>query len=246
MDNIAKNLFVSKGALIYSIFNALGYIAAAGIFYKESKRKQYLQEPLLYVLFGALLGGLIGSKLGSALFVYWEYFSKNFFNILIPQVGGKTLVGGLIGGFLGVEITKRFLKSNRSTGDLFAPGLALGIAFGRIGCLFNGCCAGIGTKLPWGIAFNGVIRHPTQLYESIFCFLLFIFLWKIRKRLKKEGELFKIFLLGYTFFRFWIEFIRADTRAGLLGLSIAQIISLIIFVILLIYFLKSRLKAVNQ
>ncbi len=222
----------------YSIFSAIAYLTAGAIFYFEAKRKKYPAETLLYILFGALLGGLIGSRLGSALFVYWQYYSKNFLNIFIPQIGGKTLVGGLIGGYAGTIIAKRILKFRRSTGDLFAPGLAIGIGIGRIGCLLNGCCYGLETKLPCGINAGGVIRHPAQIYESIFCFLLFIYLWSLRKKIKREGDLFKIFLLAYAFFRFWIEFLRADRVMAGPNLSIAQIISALAFILVAVYFLK--------
>lgn len=230
------------GALFYSLFSILAYMAGFFIFYIEAKRKQISMEMLLYVLFGTLLGGLIGSRLGSALFVYWPYYSENFLNILVPQIGGKTLVGGLIGGYLGTIITKKIIKFNRSTGDLFAPGLAIGIAIGRIGCLLNGCCYGKASNLAWAIKFKGVACHPTQIYEAIFCFFLFLYLWQKRKSVAIEGDLFKMFLLAYSFFRFWVEFLRADKVDSLLGLSIAQVISAAIFIIVAIYFIKRRAK----
>lgn len=229
-----------SGTLWYSIFNGIGYLAAAIIFYRESKRKEFSLEKLLYILFGALLGGLIGSRLGSALFVYQKYYSKHILDLLVPQVGGKTLVGGLIGGYLGVVIAKKILKFTRSTGDLFAPGLALGIAIGRIGCFLNGCCYGIPTDLPWGVVFKGIVRHPTQIYESIFCFALFIYLWSVRKTVNKEGDLFKIFLIIYSFFRFWVEFLRGDKVIFIFNLSIAQVVCAVIFIICALYFLEQR------
>jgi phosphatidylglycerol:prolipoprotein diacylglycerol transferase len=234
------NIFarINFGILSYSLFNSIAYALAGLLFYLEAKRKKFSLETVLYVLLAALFGGLIGSRLGSALFVYWGYYSKNFLHILMPQIGGKTLVGGLIGGYLGVVIAKRSLKFSRSTGDLFAPGLALGIAIGRIGCLFNGCCYGTASNLPWAVRFEGILRHPTQIYESVFCFFLFLYLWRIRTRIKREGDLFKIFLLLYAYFRFWIEFLRADKVGIISNLSIAQAVSGGVFVILSVYFLK--------
>ncbi|MFA5339741.1 MAG: prolipoprotein diacylglyceryl transferase [Candidatus Omnitrophota bacterium] len=201
----------------YSLFSAIAYATGLCLYYFEARRKKIPLEPLLYIFFGALVGGLIGSKLGSVFFVYWDYFSKHLSHIFIPQIGGKTVVGGLIGGYLGVIATKKIIKFTRSTGDLFAPALAMGIAIGRIGCYFNGCCYGI----------NG---FPTQLIESAFSFGLFVYLWSIRKKVKIEGDLFRIFLIAYAFFRFWIEFFRADAVGGIYGFSSAQIISIIVFV----------------
>lgn len=232
------NMVKISGELWYSIFNCIGYLAAAVIFYKEAKRKQFSLEKLLYILLGALLGGLIGSRLGSALFVYPEYYSKHMFDLLIPQVGGKTLVGGLIGGYLGAVIAKKIMKYTRSTGDLFAPGIALGIAFGRIGCFLNGCCYGVSTDLPWGVVYKEITRHPTQIYESFFCLFLFIYLWKIRKKIHKEGELFKLFLIFYAFFRFWIEFLRGDKVLAGFQISVAQIISATVCILMALHFVR--------
>ncbi|HOW43388.1 MAG TPA: prolipoprotein diacylglyceryl transferase [Candidatus Omnitrophota bacterium] len=224
--------------LSYSICNAVAYLAAAFLFYLEAKRKQYPLEPVLHVLFGSLLGALIGSRLGSAFFVYPDFFTRNPLAILLPQLGGKTLVGGLIGGYLGVVITRRIIGFRRSTGDLFAPGVALGIAIGRIGCFLNGCCFGLESHLPWAVSFNGIPSHPAQLYESIFSLGLFLMIWKLRTGIAVEGDLFKIFLFSYAAFRFMIEFLRADQVGGWGGLSIAQWISLAVLCQVGEYFLQ--------
>jgi phosphatidylglycerol:prolipoprotein diacylglycerol transferase len=174
------------------------------------------------------------------LFVYPEYYQKDPFSIFVPQVGGKTLVGGVLLGYFAVLLAKRILKFKRSVGDLFAPALAIGIAVGRLGCFFNGCCYGKETKSIFGIIYGGVNRYPTQLYESIFCFGLFLILWKIRTKVVREGDLFKLFLLFYGFFRFWVEFLRADAVSAILGLSIAQIISAVVFLTVAIYFWRKK------
>jgi phosphatidylglycerol---prolipoprotein diacylglyceryl transferase len=233
------------GGIIYSLFQVLAYSAAFGIFYYEARRKGYPLEKLLYVLLGTLAGALIGSRLGSLLFVYRDYFFHNPGIILNPVSGGKTLVGGLIGGYIGAEVTKKALKFSRSTGDLFAPGAALGIAIGRWGCFFNGCCYGKETALPWAVGFHGRLRHPTQVYESLFCLGLFILLWRLRTKLNREGDLFKMFLLAYVLWRFAIEFLRADRVPGIWGLSIAQLISAAVFMVLAGYFMRKPAKEDN-
>jgi len=229
-----------SGTVWYSFFNALGYLVAAIIFYREAKRKQYSVEILLYIVFGALLGGLIGSRLGSALFVYRAYYAHHLSDLCVPHVGGKTLVGGLIGGYFGAIIAKKIMHFNRSTGDLFAPGLAIGIAIGRIGCFLNGCCYGTPTRLPWGIPIQGVSRHPTQLYESVFCFFLFIFLLRMRAKVRREGDLFLLFLFCYSFFRFWIEFLREDRVMTALNISLAQAIAAVIVFICGVHFFRQK------
>lgn len=234
------------GTIYYSIFSVIAYGAAGVIFYLETKRKKFASEKLIYILFSALLGALIGSKLGSALFVYPDFYWKNPSAILYPQVGGKTIVGGLIGGYAGVVIAKKILKVERSTGDLFAPGLALGIAIGRIGCFLNGCCYGLRTNLPWAVNFKGELRHPTQIYESIFCLILFFYLWQMRDKMKKEGDLFKLFLLLYSLFRLYVEFLRADKVPSAFNLSMAQVISGIVSIFMAGYFLKQLKFSANK
>jgi phosphatidylglycerol:prolipoprotein diacylglycerol transferase len=231
---------MADGAVYYSLFNTLAYLAAGVIYYFESRRKKYPTDTLAFIALGALTGALIGSKLGSALFVYREFFRQHPSYFLMPQVGGKTIVGGLIGGYIGVVLTKRIFKFTRSTGDLFAPGLALGIGIGRLGCFLNGCCYGTPSALPWAVTFKDVPRHPTQIYESIFGFALFAVLWRLRRHLTREGDLFRIFLLAYTFFRFWIEFIRGDAVDTSSGLSLAQWICLAAFVLVAVKVFKGR------
>jgi len=98
-------------------------------------------------------------------------------------MGGKTIVGALIGGLLAVELIKRYIGFSTSTGDLYAIPLAVGIAIGRIGCFLTGLSDntyGIPTSLPWGIDFgDGISRHPTQLYEIIFLAALIPFLYRV-------------------------------------------------------------------
>jgi phosphatidylglycerol:prolipoprotein diacylglycerol transferase len=217
-----------SGAIWYTIFNVLGYSAAGAVFYCEARRrKTFSGETLLYVMLGALVGALLGSKLGSALFVYPQYFWSHPWVLLLPQTGGKTLVGGIIGGYLGVVIAKKILKIESSTGDLFAPALSLGIAIGRIGCFLNGCCGGV----------NGL---PVQLYESTFCLILFFVLFYLRAKRLRNGDLFKVFLLAYSAFRFAIEFSRADTVSGFFGLSQAQLICSIVFIWVAQSFLRRK------
>ena len=101
-------------------------------------------------------------------------------------MGGKTIVGALIGGLITVEVTKRYIGFRTSTGDLYAIPLALGIAIGRVGCFLTGLSDntyGSPTTLPWGINFDdGIPRHPTQFYEIAFLLLLIPFLYQALKR----------------------------------------------------------------
>ena len=130
-------------------------------------------------------------------------------------MGGKTIVGGLIGGWLAVEWAKRLEKVNIATGDLLRRiPLALGIAIGRIGCLLEGLddhTYGGPTSLPWGVDFgDGIRRHTTQIYEMIVLLILTIFLVRLIRRPHVNGDLFKIFMSVYMSWRFAIGFMQPD------------------------------------
>src|SRR5438874_12139973 len=131
-------------------------------------------EQNMWVLVGCVFGAFFGSKRlawAESWPDYWAHRTE-----IAALFGGKTIVGGLLGGWLGVEITKSRLKITRSTGDLFVFPLIFGMSVGRIGCFLTGLpdhTYGTPTTLPWGIDFGDAIpRHPTQLYEIAFLILL--------------------------------------------------------------------------
>jgi prolipoprotein diacylglyceryltransferase len=140
-------------------------------------------------------------------------------------MSGKTVVGGLAGGLIAVELTKQRLGIRQATGDLFVVPLALGIAIGRIGCFFGGLSDrtyGTPTALPWGVDFgDGIARHPTQLYETAFLVVLASALAWFARRPHRQGDVFTIFLASYMAFRLLVDFIKPEVRPAL-GLSAIQ------------------------
>jgi len=165
-------------------------------------------------------------------------------------MAGKTIVGGLIGGLIAVEATKRRLGILTRTGDLFAIPLCVGMAIGRIGCFLSGLSDdtyGIATDVPWGIDFgDGISRHPVQWYESAWLSLLAIWLVWLARKPHREGDLFKGFMLGYFGFRLAIDFLKPGIRFG--GLTSIQWAC----VIMLLYYCRdlphlfTRKEAVTQ
>ncbi|MES2392766.1 MAG: prolipoprotein diacylglyceryl transferase family protein, partial [Acidobacteriota bacterium] len=123
----------------------------------------------------------------------------------LVQPGGKTIVGGLLGGWMGVELVKALRGVKGRTGDLFAVPLCVGIAVGRLGCFFAGLADdtyGVATSLPWGVDFgDGVRRHPTQIYEFLFLCGLALVLAKWMKRPHAEGVVFRGFMAAYLGWR---------------------------------------------
>ena len=164
----------------------------------------------------------LGSKL-----LYWledPAATLAHWNDLIFLLGGKTIVGGLLGGLIGVEWIKKRRGIARRTGDLFAIPLAVGIAVGRIGCFLAGLgdqTYGVATSLPWGVDFgDGIARHPVQLYESAYALLLAGVLSMAGSRRPPEGSLFRLFLVLYLGFRLAVDFWKPG--APLAGLTSLQ------------------------
>ncbi|MDD4409689.1 MAG: prolipoprotein diacylglyceryl transferase [Candidatus Pacebacteria bacterium] len=216
----------------YSFFVALGVIIGFGYYVYQAKKDRRLGENSFVIVIAALLGGAIGAKVFK--FVIDYQFVISHFSDSYLLLSGRTIVGGFIGGYVAVAIVKRVLKIRERKGNYFAPGIALGVAVGRIGCFLAGCCYGKATGLPIGIDFgDGVLRHPTQLYESVFMIVMFFYLSKIRKKESLEpGYLFKVLMVGYFIFRFFVEFLKEETVI-LMGLNIFQLISVCAIIYLL-------------
>jgi phosphatidylglycerol---prolipoprotein diacylglyceryl transferase len=124
---------------------------------------------------------------------------------------GKTITTGLIGAYLAVEATKWALGVTVKTGDSFALPLAAAVAVGRWGCFFNGCCGGTETTLPWGVDFgDGLPRHPTQIYESVFHLGMAAVVLSLLKLNWLAGHRLQLYLIAYSVYRFASEFIRPE------------------------------------
>ena len=228
----------------YSIFVGLGLLIGVIWFlltvsFKDNEKRY---KPFVIVLF-ALSFGALGSKI-LVIIENIKPLMKDFSQIRVFLFTGKSIVGGLIGGYIGVIIGKKILgiKEERF-GNKIAPAVALGMSIGRIGCFLSGCCFGIETSLPIGVNFgDGVNRIPTQLIEMIFCLILFGYLFNKQKSQKElqPGILFYNLILYYFIFRFLIEFIRG-TEKNILFLSIYQIISLL-GIIYIVFKIKKEKK----
>ncbi len=165
----------------------------------------------LAVGLGAFCGAMIGAKLPFAL-ADWE-------GLLSGRAwleNGKTIVFGMVGGYLGVELVKAALGVRVKTGDGFAVPVAGAVAVGRLSCFAAGCCHGVATGLPWGVDFgDGVRRHPTQLYEMAFHASAALALAALQRRGLFRGQLIKLYILAYLAYRFATEFLRPEPVLGL-------------------------------
>jgi phosphatidylglycerol:prolipoprotein diacylglycerol transferase len=195
---------------VHLVFETLGY-AIGGRLYLWLRRREgdrVADHARWSVIAAAAVGGAIGSKL---LYLLEDPAATlAHAHNLAFLLGGKSIVGGLLGGLIAVELTKWAIGVRRATGDLFAVPLAVGIAVGRIGCLLTGLpdrTHGVPTRLPWGWDYgDGIPRHPTQIYEM--AFLLALAALIARGRGWAEGDRFKAFMVGYLAFRVAVDAIK--------------------------------------
>ncbi len=203
-------------------------------------------EHLLWLIAGCITGAMVGSKVLAWAESFPDYWLHR--HEAIYWLGGKTIAGGLIGGWIGVEIVKKILKLPQRTGDGYVIPLCIGIAIGRIGCFLSGLddhTHGIETRLPWGVDFGDQIRrHPTQLYEVIFLILFAIAIGRFGKS-DNRGARFRIFIASYMGIRFLVEFIKPSWK-GYIGLSAIQIAAFVTMIVSMISLLRMKREYSNE
>lgn len=206
----------------FGLMMALGFIAAGIVSYYGFKRKGLDEEKVYWLVIAAAVGGLLGSKLHYIL-LHPESLRENPFATVFSGAG-LVWYGGLIGGLIAGIATIFILRLPLAKVlDAAAPAMAIGYAFGRMGCFLNGDDYGRPSTLPWAMEFPdgspptpaGVAVQPTQLYEagaSLLIFLALLWLWP---RLKRDWELFCAYLVMAGTERFLVEFVRAtEGRQG--------------------------------
>ena len=239
-DPVAFSLFSLNFrwySLAYIFGIIIGWVLAKKFFIKNDETLEKFDDYITYLIIGVIVGG----RLGYVIFYNFDYYINNILEIFIIWHGGMSFHGGLLGViFASIWFAK---KNNQDpyvyldTVSIVAP---IGIFFGRVANFINSELYGTETSLPWGVRFiqvDDLYRHPSQLYEAFFeGILLFIILFYLKKKfwLKNPGFISGMFLLIYSIFRFFIEFLRVpDEHLGYfaLGLSMGQIISLIFLII---------------
>jgi phosphatidylglycerol:prolipoprotein diacylglycerol transferase len=222
----------------FGIMMALCFLAGYWLISLETTRKKLNEKVISNMFLATMIGGIVGAKL---LYLFENVPLGELIRHPLTHLlsrGGLTFYGGFIGAFVIVWLIARRNKiSMWIIGDLTAPAAALAYSIGRIGCLLVGDDYGVPSNLPWAIAFpNGLpptteTVHPTQLYEIIIMFIAFLYIWKIRTKVRPAGWLFSIYLIISGFERFFIEFLRNTTPSPIPNLSIAQVIALGLIVV---------------
>ena len=208
---------------LHPLFETAGYAGGYAVFRRmRGRRGDVLTEERRWVVIAAAAGGALVGRRVLGLLAQAPARGLRWQDFLLP--GGKTIVGGLLGGWLAVELAKLVMGIRSRTGDLFAVPWCVGIAFGRVGCFLAGLADdtyGKPTGLPWGVDFgDGVRRHPTQLYEIVFLLALAVVLRWMERRPHREGAVFRGFMAGYLGWRVAVEFLKPQPLVG--GLDVIQ------------------------
>jgi phosphatidylglycerol---prolipoprotein diacylglyceryl transferase len=227
----------------YGLLLAAAFIAGIWVTSRNARAKGINQDVIWNLGLVIIFSALVGAKL-ILLFSNYQYYSQNLQEIFSLSTLRSTGVyyGGLL---LALGAATVFILRKRLPmlviADLAAPGIALGQAIGRLGCLSAGCCYGKPTHLPWGITFTnqysydnvgvplGVPLHPTQIYDAIGALCLFFFMmWRLSRK-HVAGQVILEYLALYALLRFIVEFFRDDDRGFILYglLSTSQFIAIL-------------------
>jgi phosphatidylglycerol:prolipoprotein diacylglycerol transferase len=242
----------------FGLLLALAYLASYWWLTREGRRERLDDEALASLGLWAIIGAMLGAKALMVIRSLPDYVaapSELFSRSVL------TSAGDFYGGFLGaLAASAIFFRLHPSlpfwrVADLCGPAIALGQAIGRIGCLMAGDDYGSPTSLPWAVTFTdpdaasiggaplGVPLHPVQLYESVICLVIFVWLVRLSRRKRFDGQIILAYTLMYAVARFGLEYVRGDADRGfLLGglLSTSQFIAVILGPVALLLMLVRR------
>lgn len=221
----------------YGVAVAAGIVVSLWVANRDAQRRSLASGAVWTVGVWAVVGGFAGAR---ALHVIdrWSTYSADPLRLFAVQQGGLAIEGALLGGVAaGVLAAWRNGIPILSLADAAAPGVILGQAIGRLGCLVTGDALGAPTSLPWGVSYSnpgsmapalGVSYQPVFAYEALWDLGVFLLLWSIRGRLGRPGTLFASYLMLYSTGKFGLTFLRQE-RAWFFGLQEAHVLAVILF-----------------
>ena len=232
----------------YGIIMSAAIIIAAVLALKNGKKAGFKEDDVLDLCLIALPLAIIGARLYYVIFNF-DLYRDSLMSVFNTRAGGMAIHGGLIGGILGGVGVCIYKKLNiMKMADIAAPSVILGQAIGRWGNFINEEAHGGPTDLPWGIMVDGVRVHPTFFYESAWNFIIFLFLMRLLKTKKYDGQLAAVYLIAYSAGRFFIEGLRTDSLMW--GpFRVAQLISVVMIaagVFIHFYFKEKGIKPVFE
>jgi phosphatidylglycerol:prolipoprotein diacylglycerol transferase len=237
----------------YGLFVATGFAVALLVTVKIGKTRGFESPQIMDMGFIIILCALIGSRLGYV-FLNLSHYIHHPLDILKIWEGGLVFSGGIV--FV-VLVMSWYLKRDNlpywKTADLWAPGMVIGQAIGRLGCFFGaGCCYGKPTDVMWCVVFThpqsvaplNVCLHPTQLYSSLAGFIIFAVLMLLTSKKKYDGQIFIWLIILHSSARLFIERFRGDDRGLIPGteMSVTQLTTLILLIaaVITLFVIKSR------
>jgi phosphatidylglycerol:prolipoprotein diacylglycerol transferase len=243
----------------YGIVISFAFILSVALGLKTCKKYDIKQNDIVDIALYATIAAIIGARLYYVAFS-WSEFEGNLLNILNTRTGGLAIYGGVIGAFAAVIIVCKIKKIKAlKVLDFGVPYLVLGQAIGRWGNFFNQEAFGTNTTLPWGMKGDRITTslsmmqqnginvdpslpvHPTFLYESLACLLIFVILVFVRRRKKADGEVLALYLILYGIARFFIEGLRTDSL--MLGsFRVSQVLSAALAAVFLAFLIFIKVK----
>jgi phosphatidylglycerol:prolipoprotein diacylglycerol transferase len=248
----------------YGVMMALGFLAGLvnWILLGKNRGRDFAFSSDL--LFWIIVSGVLGARIAYVISDF-RNFADEPVTILRIDRGGLIYYGGFIAAIIAIIVFAK-VRGERvlSLMDFAATSVPLAHVFGRVGCFLNGCCYGadhdgqFAVRYPthsyawWRHVYDGRILkhtadpskpvHPVQLYEAGINILLFLLLLYVYRREKRDGTVAAVYLVAYSTARFCLEFLRGDPRMTLMGLTYAQLVSIVLFVVGLGMLLVARLK----
>ncbi len=229
----------------YAVLITSGMIIATVICCVRAPKHDLTSDQIINFVIICIPAAIIGARLYYVVF-NWSFYAGDIKKILNIRGGGLAIHGGLIFAFIAVCILCAVWKLRPlNVLDLAVPCIAIAQSIGRWGNYFNSEAHGGPTDLPWAITVNGQSVHPTFLYESIWCFLLFFFLIYVDNRRKFEGQTLLLYGILYSAERFFVEALRTDSL--MIGpFKQAQVLSLSVIVVCIIAYVILYRRCKNR
>lgn len=231
----------------YGLFFVISIILAYYLLIYLSKKNNLnlTKSQVSDYLFCIILSAIITARFFHVFIYHFDYYSRNLIEIFFIWQGGLSFHGGFLGAILaGYYYCKKNNLNFLKMADITMIPLSIGLAFGRLANFINGEIPGTITNIPWAVKFPNYqgFRHPVQIYESFKNFFIFSTLWFLKNKNLKTGTLFFTFIFMYSILRFFLEFFKDPQGFSFLGLTLGQILTIIMFSIALIYYIKIRNK----
>ena len=239
-DPVAFQIFsleIRWYSLAYIIGILFGWLYCKKKLIKDLNIVNLFDDFISYLIMGIILGG----RLGYTLFYKYKTSIEKPFDILMVWNGGMSFHGGVVGVIVASHLFSKKHKINQFILlDLVSLSAPIGIFFGRVANFINSELYGNPTDLPWSVKFiliDNINRHPSQLYEAFFEGIMLFFILKYfykKDYSHKPGQISSLFLIFYSLFRFFVEFVRTpDSHIGylILNLTLGQLISIFFIIV---------------